>query len=65
MDIVNGPLIGGLLDFVNDLLAGINKLPKLDVILGFGSAIKGIKGLTTGLIDGFFGKMGKITKGAS
>ena len=65
MDIVNGPLIGGLLDFINDLLAGINKLPKLDVILGFGSAIKGIKGLTTGLIDGFFGKISKITKGAS
>lgn len=65
MNILNGDTFKGLLDVVNDILTALNKLPKLETVLGIGGAIISIKKFSNSIVDGLFGIFNKVSRGGS
>lgn len=65
MNILNGDTFKGLLDVVNDILTALNKLPKLETVLGIGGAIISIKKFSNSIVDGLFGVFNKVSRGGS
>lgn len=55
MSIINGPVAGGFLDFINNFIQGINQLGSLQGIFNLISVIRGLKS-SLSLIGTLFGK---------
>lgn len=60
MSLINGDNVKGLLDFINDLIKGLNKLSKFTSILNFGSIVIAVKTIGNLLINGFTSGMSQI-----
>ena len=62
MDLLNGPVIGGALEFVNKIIEGFNKLSKITTTLNLASLIVGIKNIANVLIDNLYDKFEQMFK---
>lgn len=62
MDILNGPVIGGALEFVNKIIEGFNKVSKITTTLNLASLIVGIKNIANILIDNMYDKFEQMFK---
>lgn len=60
MSLINGDNIKGALDFINNLIKGLNKLSKFTTILNFGSIIISVKTIGNLIVNGFTSGMSQI-----
>lgn len=60
MEIINGPLVGGLIDIVNNLMSGLNKLGTWNGLMTLINVITGIKTSLKLLVKAFSGTAGDI-----
>lgn len=60
MSIINGPAIGGALEFVNNLIKGFNKLSKFTSIFTVASIVSGVKLLGTIFVNTFSSSFNNI-----
>ena len=63
MSILNGPVFGAALEFINDLIKGLNKLSKFTTILNITSIISGFKVLGSILVNTFSTAFSQVSSG--
>lgn len=63
MSILNGPFIGGILTFINELLQGLNKFSDLGSIINIITIIRGLKTGLTAITNLFSNSFGSIITG--
>ena len=61
MSIFNGPTVGAVLDFINNLIKGFNKLGKISSVLNIGSIVGAIKVIGTIIVSDFAGAFSQIS----